>query len=226
MKDWFKARNIWGAAIMALSDAEAGRLAKALWSYTMSNEEQNLSGAERGIFAMIQMQLDLDNQTEAEISAKRAEAGAMGGKQTQANASKEKQSEANQANADNKNKNKNKEKEEDIKKVSPYGDTKESVKRFTPPTLEEVKAYCAERGNQVNAERWFDFYASKGWKVGNQSMKDWKAAVRTWEQRDNNTANRTPLKMVHAQNYTQRQYTESELAGDSGEELLRQAAML
>lgn len=53
--------------------------------------------------------------------------------------------------------------------------------RFAPPTLEEVKAYCRERGNNVDPERWMDFYQSKGWMVGKNKMKDWKAAVRTWE---------------------------------------------
>lgn len=52
------------------------------------------------------------------------------------------------------------------------------------PTVEEVAAYCRERGNRVDAERFVDFYASKGWKVGNQPMKDWKACVRTWERRE------------------------------------------
>lgn len=61
---------------------------------------------------------------------------------------------------------------------------KKSAKRFTPPKVEEVQAYCQERGNNVDAERFVDFYASKGWKVGNSSMKDWKASVRTWEKRD------------------------------------------
>lgn len=54
-------------------------------------------------------------------------------------------------------------------------------KKFTKPTLEEVQAYCKERNNNVDAERFIDFYTSKGWKVGNQPMKDWKACVRTWE---------------------------------------------
>jgi hypothetical protein len=54
-------------------------------------------------------------------------------------------------------------------------------KRFTPPTLDEVKAYCIERNNNVDAERFIDYYTSNGWKVGKNSMKDWKAAVRTWE---------------------------------------------
>lgn len=56
--------------------------------------------------------------------------------------------------------------------------------RFTPPTVEEVKAYCAERNNGVDAQRFVDFYACKGWMVGKNKMKDWRAAVRTWEQRD------------------------------------------
>ena len=56
-----------------------------------------------------------------------------------------------------------------------------SAKRFTPPTLAEVKAYCEERGNNVDPERFIDFYESKGWMIGKNKMKDWKAAVRTWE---------------------------------------------
>lgn len=58
--------------------------------------------------------------------------------------------------------------------------------RFIPPTLEEVKEYCKERNNNVNPERFIDFYESKGWLVGKSKMKDWKASVRTWE-RDTNT---------------------------------------
>lgn len=63
---------------------------------------------------------------------------------------------------------------------------KESGTRFNPPAVEEVAAYCAERGNNVDAHAWWDFYQSKGWMVGKNKMKDWKAAVRTWEQRHKN----------------------------------------
>lgn len=58
---------------------------------------------------------------------------------------------------------------------------------FTKPTLEEVRAYCTERKNTIDAETFMDFYTSKGWKVGNQPMKDWKAAVRNWERRREQT---------------------------------------
>ena len=56
--------------------------------------------------------------------------------------------------------------------------------RFTPPSVEEVAAYCRERGNSVDAERFCDYYEANGWKVGKNPMRDWKAAVRTWEKRD------------------------------------------
>jgi len=54
-------------------------------------------------------------------------------------------------------------------------------KRFIPPTLDEVKEYCTHRNNGINAEQFIDHYSANGWKVGKNSMKDWKAAVRTWE---------------------------------------------
>ena len=56
--------------------------------------------------------------------------------------------------------------------------------RFTPPTVEDVKAYCLERCNNVDAQRFVDHYTANGWKVGRNSMKDWKAAVRTWERQE------------------------------------------
>ena len=56
--------------------------------------------------------------------------------------------------------------------------------RFRPPTLEEVAAYCKERGNRVDPDRFLAYYESNGWRVGRNPMKDWKAAVRTWERTD------------------------------------------
>ena len=56
-------------------------------------------------------------------------------------------------------------------------------KRFIIPTPEEVQAYCNERKNDISGQQFCDFYSSKGWKIGKEPMKDWKAAVRTWEMR-------------------------------------------
>lgn len=57
-----------------------------------------------------------------------------------------------------------------------------SLKRFVKPTVDEIRAYCTERRNNVDAEYFYDYYESNGWKVGGRgAMKDWRAAVRTWE---------------------------------------------
>ena len=58
---------------------------------------------------------------------------------------------------------------------------KGKAKRFTKPTLAQIQAYCIERNNNVDAERFYDYYEANGWKVGKNPMKDWKASVRTWE---------------------------------------------
>lgn len=56
--------------------------------------------------------------------------------------------------------------------------------KFQKPSLEDVRAYCISRGNRVDPEQFCNFYDSNGWKVGKNPMKDWRAAVRTWEKRE------------------------------------------
>lgn len=75
--------------------------------------------------------------------------------------------------------------EKEKRKIAP----KEKRTVFTPPTVEEVAAYVAEKGYHVNAAVFWDWNQSKGWMIGKNKMKDWRAAVRTWEQRhkDENT---------------------------------------
>ena len=65
-----------------------------------------------------------------------------------------------------------------------------SVTRFVKPKVEEIDSYCKERKNNVDAQQFFDYYESKGWKVGKSPMKDWKSAVRTWERNDFNNHNK------------------------------------
>lgn len=81
---------------------------------------------------------------------------------------------------------------------------KRDMGRFTPPTPDDVKAYCAERHNSVNPERFIDFYASKGWMIGKNRMKDWKAAVRSWEK--NEVRGSPPPVPTQKTNFDQRQY--------------------
>lgn len=71
-------------------------------------------------------------------------------------------------------------------------------KRFQPPSVSEVADYCRERGNTINAEQFVDFYEARGWKLGRQTMRDWKAAVRTWERREQpNTPAEPEMKFVN-----------------------------
>ena len=70
--------------------------------------------------------------------------------------------------------------------------------RFQKPTLDEVKAYCVERKNSIDPNRFISYYEANGWKVGKNPMKDWKAAVRSWE------SNRTS--QVNSHHYTTEQY--------------------
>lgn len=203
MKEWFKARNVWGAALQSMTDQEAGRFAKALWAFTMTGEKSQLAGAENALFAMACMTLETDEIIANDISAKRAVAGAIGGRQRQANASNVKQTEANEANACNKNKNKNKniEKEKDNKSI------KEPQKRFTPPTVEEVAAYCKERNNGIDAEYFVDYQTARNWVLSNgKQCKDWRATIRTWEKNSYKTVKKA-AKTVPAQQYSQRDYS-------------------
>lgn len=76
------------------------------------------------------------------------------------------------------------------KEIDSSASTTTKRKRFEKPSISDIKQYCMERNNNVNAEHFFDYYESNGWKVGKNSMKDWKAAVRTWEK---NNFNRKPV---------------------------------
>lgn len=97
-------------------------------------------------------------------------------------------------------------------------DSKES-KRFTPPSLDEVSAYITEKGYNIDPEAFIDFYASKGWMVGKNKMKDWKAAVGTWARRDRDDKPKPQPKPPQTggmqkdnpfQNFEQHQYTDDE----------------
>lgn len=74
--------------------------------------------------------------------------------------------------------------------------------RFTPPSLDEVKAYCLKKGYQLDAQYFIDFYESKGWMVGKNKMTNWKAAVSGWNSREKK---RVPKKS-NFNNFSERQY--------------------
>lgn len=80
---------------------------------------------------------------------------------------------------------------------------------FVPPTLENVIGYCRESGYTIDAQRFIDFYESKGWFVGKNKMKDWKAAVRNWARQEQNVAAKSRKTSFH--NFEERSYSAEQL---------------
>ena len=82
---------------------------------------------------------------------------------------------------------------EEINKKEKLDADDDEKKRFKIPSVIEIASYCRKRNNSVDPQRFFDFYESKGWMIGRNKMKDWKAAVRTWEnqERKNKQSNDT-----------------------------------
>ena len=84
--------------------------------------------------------------------------------------------------------------------------------RFAPPTLQEVIDYCIERKNNISPQKFINYYESNGWHVGKNHMKDWKAAVRTWEQRDKEEAEQNKQKPKNQSlTFMQREYTDDDI---------------
>ena len=82
-------------------------------------------------------------------------------------------------------------------------------KRFTPPTVDEVAEYCKERNNGINPEHFIDYYTARDWTLSNgRKVADWKACIRTWESRGQQAKPVKPVKVLPAQDFAQRDYTD------------------
>ena len=171
-----------------LSDEDAGKLFKGIFEYALGNEPE-FNNLLKLVFIPIRQQLERNAKKYSEIREKRRIAGAKGGKQkiaNQANANFAKQNQANHAVNVHVNDNDNVYLSKD--KYKENNNTNSQKEKFKKPTMEEIKNYCLERKNSINPTQFFDYYESKGWLIGKTPMKDWKAAIRTWEQ--NQTKNK------------------------------------
>lgn len=166
-----------------LSDQEVGRLVRSLLEYGEAGETEELAGRESIAFDFIADDINrakaayeercAKNQRNIEKRyARQDDTTVYDGIRTNTNVYETYQP-----------KDKTKDKTKD-NSLPPNGVSDTRAKRFTPPTLDDVSAYIRERGSNVDAQRFLDFYTAKGWMVGKNRMKDWKAAVRTWEKRD------------------------------------------
>lgn len=187
----------WQTLIQNLTDEQAGQLVKAMCYYNKGEDYTAPDPVVTAMFAMIREGMDSNNSRYEEVCRKRAEAGKKGAEARWENDSNS-HSENGKCHSEDGKRCKTQTQTQTINQtktqsVTPNGDKREKVtsspkretaSRFRPPTVEEVEAYCFERNNKVDPERFVDFYSSNGWKVGKNPMKDWKAAVRTWEKRD------------------------------------------
>lgn len=188
----------------------------ALWAiidYGLDGKEPSDNGIAEAIFSMAKPQIDANN--------KRYNNGLKGGRLKQGESKTEPNS--NQKEPNN-NQTKTKQSFSETK-LEPNEKEKENVnvkdkekeikrKRFTPPTTQEVEAYCLEKGYTIDADRFIDFYESKGWMIGKNQMKDWKAAVRNWNrgQRQGLTAeSKAPDSRNRFNNFNQRSYDFNDL---------------
>ena len=176
-------------AFSELEPEEQGALIMAIFSYVRTGEVAPLSGGAAMAFLFIRGQLDRDWEKYDEIREKRAEAGRKGGKQTQANRANAyiaKQPQAKQADNGNVYVSDN-----DSDNVDGDGDVEghsghpPGVAGWTPPTITEVKTFCSEQGLIVDAAKFVEHYASRGWLLGGgEPMTDWRTAVAGWAKRE------------------------------------------
>lgn len=176
-REYFCAYHSYIESMEQLTDAERGRLFTACLFYSKTGEAPQLSGNERFVFPAMRSQIDRDIQNYEDFVKKQSENGKKGGRPR-----KPTESQKTQPFFEKPKEGKEKEKEKE-KEISPLNPPRGKRERFTPPTVEDVAAYCLERENSIDPEEFVSFYASKGWKVGSSPMKDWRAAVITWEKK-------------------------------------------
>lgn len=203
-------------AISCLDDATRLQCYDAVASYAITGIDPELNGVAKAIFALIKPQIDANNKR-YNNGCKGAEYGKKGGRPVTKNPigdndenpigvndenPKETPNEKENENV-NENENEKEKENESPSETKREKQAKEKRKRFSAPSVDEVRDYCRERGNSIDAETFVDFYASKGWKVGNSPMKDWQSAIRTWEKRECRASPREKPASFNANDYLQ-----------------------
>lgn len=212
MAESFVFYGTWEEQLECLDPAIRGQFLEAIINYGLREEEPDFTGLARALW--IGIKNDMDNAKARRI--KNMENGKLGGIKKALNAgTKKEQSSSNkeQEQADNAQVKEplaspseclatpsqpyldvdvdgNVDVDADVNAhsgtIAPQAPPK---RRFVKPTVDEIRAYCAERKNNIDAQHFWDYYEARGWKVGGRSaMKDWRAAVRTWEKNNFQTS--------------------------------------
>lgn len=183
------------------------RLIGYMARYALTGEEPTFSADDPARYIWNALRDKADRQMEA--YERKASAGRQGGIKTQA----EHKQTASRIEADSKQTESKAQAEDKPITVSvsvsgtvlPKETEQRKGKRFVPPTVDEVTAYIREKGYSVDADKFVAYYESNGWRVGKNPMKDWKAALRTWQANQFDRG-----KTVVAQQYSQRDYSKEE----------------
>ena len=207
----------------ALSAEEFGELARAYIRYAFERQSyeeavSSLSQESRLLFGILKNQADHCNRisrVRSRVAATRRRTSSVTPEQKGAKGSKKEQ------NADGEKKRKKTMKEKTKKKVAKKKKKKEKAKEkgekkepFSPPALEEIKAFLGRKNLQDYAEPFFDYYTGNGWMMGLAPMKDWRGAVMSWIRCNRRlTANSSPEpgnlgKHLPVQDYNQRDYSD------------------
>ena len=157
----------------------------AVIGYALNGTMPKINGVAKAVFLAIKPQIDANNKRYVD-GCKGAEYGKRGGRPRTKNPigvideNPIGVMKALPSKTPNENVNENENVNVNEKKES----KRTTSRAFSKPTIEEITAYCKERGNGIDAQTFYDFYESKGWMIGKNHMKDWKACVRTWERKD------------------------------------------
>ena len=175
-----------------LTDEDAGKLIKTIFSY-VCDENPEPEGIVKYAFEIVKpiLKADLvkyeDKRTKLkENISKRWNTKEQEKIQMNTNEYNSKQIDGvivNDIVIDNVNDNVSKDNKENIRVINNTIKENTPNSRFSKPSVEEIKAYCDERGNNIDPYEFYDFYESKNWFVGKSKMKDWKACIRTWERK-------------------------------------------
>lgn len=186
-------------AINEANEKEQLLIYRAIANYALNREEPQLVGMAKIAWVLIKPQLDA-NWRRYENGCKGAEYGKKGGApRGNNNAVKQNNPKTTPNQPQNKgyavekttpnvNDNVNDNDNNNVNNNSKDMGKAETAKRFTPPTIEQVQIYISEKGYSVDAEKFVAFYQSKNWMVGKNKMKDWRAAILTWEKSDKQTS--------------------------------------
>ena len=154
-----------------LGDSAAGRLFKSMLRYAMDGTVPVLKGKEGVAWTVARQHMD----REAEVYEKKVKHLKRGNVPVT-----EKKGSVSEQDKD-KEKDKDKDKYIYMGGKPPEAPAPKAHIYIQPPSLEEIRCYCQERGNQVDPEYFYHYYQSNGWRVGKNPMRDWKAAVCAWE---------------------------------------------